>query len=247
MTKVCSKCKEEKPVEMFNKKKCGKDGLNSICKECVAEYSKQYYEQNKEQKKEYGKQNEERIKQYHAQNKEKIAEQEKQYYKQNKERLQEQKKQYREQNKERINEQKKQYYEQNKDQILECVKQYCKQYPEKIRIRNHRYRAMKRSLPATLTPQQWEKIKIHFDNKCCYCGNELPLTQDHFIALNKGGEYSHNNIIPACQSCNSSKNNKDFFIWYPKHRYYSKAREKKILDFLGYNKDKEQQLILMMG
>jgi hypothetical protein len=52
------------------------------------------------------------------------------------------------------------------------------------------------------------------------------------------------NIIPSCMKCNISKNNSDFFIWYPKQPSYSKSREKKILKYLGY-KDKIQQLSLI--
>ena len=75
-------------------------------------------------------------------------------------------------------------------------------------------------MPATLTLKQWEQIKKDFDYKCAYCGitetehynqfNER-LHQEHFYAMSKGGGLTHNNIIPACKSCNSSKGTKDFF------------------------------------
>ena len=104
-------------------------------------------------------------------------------------------------------------------------------------------RAAKKQLSNSLTTKQWNKIKEHFDNKCAYCGKELPLAQEHFIPLSDGGEYTHNNIIPACKSCNSSKKNKSFFDWYPKYKRYSKKREKNILKFLGY-KNEVQQLKL---
>jgi len=62
--KKCTKCKEEKPLEEFNKDKEKKDGRRSACKEC----SKQYYENNREkiieQRKGYNKQ-------YYENNKEK--------------------------------------------------------------------------------------------------------------------------------------------------------------------------------
>ncbi len=59
------------------------------------------------------------------------------------------------------------------------------------------------------------------------------LHQDHFIPLTKGGGYTKENIIPACRSCNASKQNADFEEWYPQYEYYSKEREQKILDYMG--------------
>ena len=35
-TKICSKCKEEKPIEDFSKRKPSKDGLQARCKTCCA-------------------------------------------------------------------------------------------------------------------------------------------------------------------------------------------------------------------
>ena len=107
-------------------------------------------------------------------------------------------------------------------------------------MRNQRRMALKRKLSSTLTLAQWENMKMHFNNKCAYCGKELPLAQEHFLALTKGGEYTVNNIIPSCKTCNSSKCNKDFFTWYPKYKYFSKKREKIILKFLNYKNEIQQ-------
>jgi 5-methylcytosine-specific restriction endonuclease McrA len=100
--------------------------------------------------------------------------------------------------------------------------------------------ARKRDLPSTLTMEQWDTIKYAFDNKCCYCGQEKPLEQEHFIPLSKGGEYAHNNIVPACRSCNARKFNTPFEIWFPKQEFYSKKREQRILKFLNYKSDTQQ-------
>lgn len=52
MTKICSKCKQEKDIELFNKKKSSKDGYDTICKECQHIYD----EARKEKRREYTKQ-----------------------------------------------------------------------------------------------------------------------------------------------------------------------------------------------
>ncbi len=123
-------------------------------------------------------------------------------------------------------------------------KQYKYENANNYRMYAQNRLAKGRNLPATLTVDQWLSIKAAFNNKCAYCGKELPLAQEHFVALSKDGEYAISNIIPACHSCNSSKNNKDFFSWYPKYKYYSKNREKIILKYLCYT-DQGQQLTII--
>lgn len=46
--KICSKCKELKPVTEFNKAKRYKDGLRYDCKDCQKEYRKKFYDKNRE-------------------------------------------------------------------------------------------------------------------------------------------------------------------------------------------------------
>lgn len=46
MSKACTKCKEEKPLQKFYKNKGGKDGLNSKCKNCRRIYAQQHRKKN---------------------------------------------------------------------------------------------------------------------------------------------------------------------------------------------------------
>lgn len=45
--KICSKCKKEKEVNNFNKRRDTKDGLNFWCKLCQRNTNKKYYKNNK--------------------------------------------------------------------------------------------------------------------------------------------------------------------------------------------------------
>jgi len=45
--KICTKCKEQKPLEAFRKQSSTKDGLKYYCKECDDKTAKRYYEKNK--------------------------------------------------------------------------------------------------------------------------------------------------------------------------------------------------------
>jgi len=270
--KKCSKCGIEKEAtnEFFAKQKIGKQGLKATCKTCdalyreenkerrneydkqyqqenkerIAEYRKQYCQENKERQKQYLQDNKEGIaerkKQYRQENKERIAEYRKQHYQDNKESFVEYNKQYRQENKERIAE----YRQENKERIAEWSKQYRQENPEKLAIHRQRREARKRQLESTLTFEQWEQIKQDFNHECAYCGKVEKLQQEHFLPLSKGGEYTHNNIVPACQSCNSNKRAKLFHEWYPKYEHYSKKREKYLLQYLGYNNNIQQLSIL---
>lgn len=48
MSKKCYTCQQTRSSDCFSKHKGRKDGLNSICKDCSRERSKQYYKDNKE-------------------------------------------------------------------------------------------------------------------------------------------------------------------------------------------------------
>jgi hypothetical protein len=118
------------------------------------------------------------------------------------------------------------------------------------KISDQKREARKKQLPRTLTKSQWEECKNHFrDDKkilhCAYCDKIIRhASLEHFIPLSHGGWLVKNNVLPICINCNSSKNDRDFFDWYPKKPFYSPQREQKILDYLGY-KDGVQQLSII--
>lgn len=217
VVKVCTKCKVEQPETNFSKDHHTADGLQYTCKYCA----KAYAEDHKEQRNKYNKQ-------YRVGH----NEESRVYYKAHKEaKLQ----------------QSKLWFENNKDATRKTHATWRKAHPEVTRVYNQSRRAKKAELDSTLTTAQWKHILNEFNNTCAYCGaGDKKLHQEHFISVTAGGEYTHDNIIPACQSCNSSKGNKDFFIWYKTSNCFDKQREKKIMRFLHYT-GSAQQLTLCSG
>lgn len=65
----------------------------------------------------------------------------------------------------------------------------------------HRYR----HLSGDLTYDEWQWILSKHGQKCSYCGTDKNLTMDHVFPLSKGGCHTASNVVPACRSCNSSK------------------------------------------
>jgi len=208
--KICSKCGIEKDISEYCKHKRLKDGINTWCKDCCNDISKNYNKNNKE----------------------KIKENRKQWRINNREVIKKRNDQWKENNKEY----KIEYRKNNIIKIKEYSKQYGKEHQHIYNFNTQSYRAKKKKLPSTFTLEQWNYVKKYFDNRCAYCGEEKPLEQDHFVALSKGGSYAKENIIPSCKSCNCSKKDKVFEEWYHKQKYYNKSREIKIYEFLKINK-----------
>lgn len=63
-TKICTKCKQEKPISEFNKNKYKKDGLQSECKECHNKLYKKYYYNNKDKFRDRSKRNRKEIRDF---------------------------------------------------------------------------------------------------------------------------------------------------------------------------------------
>jgi len=94
MTKICSKCKQTKELNQFNKDKTRKNGLRYWCKNCVKEYHYKNYRENlekyEEKSRRYYQENKERSQKKHQLHKEKDNERSRKYYQKNKEKINEQ-------------------------------------------------------------------------------------------------------------------------------------------------------------
>lgn len=70
----------------------------------------------------------------------------------------------------------------------------------------HQRNSRKLQLAATLTKEEWLQTLEKYDYSCAYCGIPTSqLNQEHWIPLSRGGEYTTENIVPACKLCNSRK------------------------------------------
>lgn len=80
-------------------------------------------------------------------------------------------------------------------------------HPEKNSSYCARRRARLYNAPINdFTAQQWRDLKEIFQYRCAYCGKKPKrLQQDHITPLSKGGSHTLSNIVPACPSCNGTK------------------------------------------
>jgi 5-methylcytosine-specific restriction endonuclease McrA len=82
---------------------------------------------------------------------------------------------------------------------------YKKRYPEKVKADKRARRALHAGAPTALTANQWMAITARYAERCYWCRERRPLTQDHLVPLSRGGTHDAFNVVPACRSCNSSK------------------------------------------
>ena len=104
-TKICTKCKRELPLDRFQKDRQKRDGLACQCKDCKAEYARQYVIDHREERRAY----------------------KKKYGEEKKHRLADERKQYRDAHKEDMRIYHKKHYEENKERILDYWYKYKKQ------------------------------------------------------------------------------------------------------------------------
>lgn len=207
MKKICSKCKENKPLEEFYKHASTKDGKRPDCKSCVAAKSKKYRAKNKQQIAK-------RKKKYQENHKEKIAEYQKSYYTDNKKELLKYHKKYQVKHTQRISKYQKNYYTDNKKELRNKQKEYFKTEKGKLaKIRStYNRRSKKRNILNTLKSIEANIIIFLQNYKCanpnCEHGrffDGLKPTTDHIVPVNDGGPLIKENIQYLCQSCNSKK------------------------------------------
>jgi len=123
--KECKKCKKEKELSKFHKNKNFVDGRKTVCKFCISEQKKEYYNKNKNKISKQSKKS-------YLKNKDKAKKRANNYYHNNKEEVSKKMKLYREENEEKIKIQKKKYYQENKEDIIKKTKSYAKNNKDKI-------------------------------------------------------------------------------------------------------------------
>jgi|Laugresu1bdmlbsd_1035121.scaffolds.fasta_scaffold08586_3 hypothetical protein len=96
-----------------------------------------------------------------------------------------------------------------------------------------------------VTASQVVKRFTEFDHACAYCGADGALHIEHFLPISVGGTHVLSNILPACHSCNYSKQAHDPETWYRAQPFFSEQRWRRILSVLGKTRSPVNQLALL--
>jgi hypothetical protein len=130
------------------------------------------------------------------------------------------------------------------DEIRARVRKWKEDNPQRRRVTHQRREARKRSLPNTLTHEQWQRAVEYFHGCCAACGrqaNDLfsthTLAMDHWIPLNSPNcpGTTALNCIPLCHGeggCNNSKHDR-----LPEEWLVHKFGKRKAIEILKRIKD----------
>lgn len=166
------------------------------------------------------------LRRYRESNADKIRERDRRYYAANAEKSRQYSREYRDANASQVRETLRRWREHNRDKIR-----------HNSRCRNALQRAARRHALYPVTRQQIDTRFALWSNRCAFCGVDAShqrnhgrdrLAVEHVLALTKGGLDEASNIIPACTSCNSSKNNSPVEAWYRRQPFFSELRWWKI-------------------
>ena len=97
------------------------------------------------------------------------------------------------------------------EKVNAWAKRWRNNNPEKASLlwKHREYR--ERNAEGSFTLEEWNAKLEEYNYRCAYCGCKLnsdTITVDHQIPLIRGGTNYIDNLVPACQSCNSKKGTK---------------------------------------
>ncbi len=231
MQKKCVQCKEIKAENQFRINKKVSSGLSARCKDCLRQYSREYYFNYKEKAHKYYEKNKVQInlsrREYYKKNREKCRETgrkwheahrdyDKKYRIKNKERDAQRKKEYQTENRDKIRARQKKYYSKNKEKIAQRVKLYRQTLNGKLKklAIDYKYRAREKNCEINDLTSTQIKVLLKKTKVCNVCNKKLfskdKKALDHIIPLSRGGSNTLSNMQVIHLSCNSSKGNRDY-------------------------------------
>lgn len=124
-------------------------------------------------------------------------------------------KRYEKKHHERILKKGRAYVAANRQKVAANEARWRKQYPEKKVIKEQRRRARIRGARGDgITTEQWARLKRDYAGLCAHCATPTKRPQlDHIDPVSRGGDHDVANAVPACSTCNQSKNNTPLVVW----------------------------------
>lgn len=230
--KYCGMCRQDLPLEAFNRHRGNRDGRATRCRSCDSVYKKAWYLKNRERQRERDRQL------YQGEYRERAIARARARYERDpakwnadqharrwrdpeaaraKERV------YRAANRERVKKWKRDDYERNghktrakhaewyaadPERFVRRVVDWQRRNPDLVRLRAGRYKARKfAAAVGEVTPDGLMGKLAYWGWACHLCGGEFgePTDWDHVKPLAKGGAHMLANLRPACDRCNSRK------------------------------------------
>lgn len=216
--KRCSRCRETKPFAAFYKDRRKRDGLQSRCKACRAEYDCAHYAANADARCN-------QVRTYYAANAKTIGAQKRAYRAANAEAIRQYLRAYQATHTEEARAHNRAYRAANADYVRQYSRAHRAANPDLYRAKHHRRRARLEGNGGIFTAQELKHMRLTQGGFCAYCQRHYPkLTIDHIIPITQGGCHEAANICLACPRCNSSKNDRTPDQWL--NRWYWDWRQR---------------------
>lgn len=210
-TKFCYGCDSSKSVKEFHRNSKRPDGLATQCKVCSGGHRRRHYLKNLEktkaqQKKWYAEHREERLEKAAARDRATVnAEARKCYAAKREERQLKRRQQWAADAEFRAKANK--YRQENREAVNANLRKRYAEDPTIRRASNNRRRYLERSAGSGVSAAEWRAILACHFHCCAYClAAGCSLEMDHVVAISRGGAHHPSNVVPACESCNTSKN-----------------------------------------
>ncbi len=207
-TKRCSRCGEEKPLQMFHKNKNARDGFQSKCKPCVSQYSKAHYSANIEKYREKNRinyaANADARRSYNRAYRIAYSEQKREsdriYRAANKEKIREQTRKYRATHVLELRQMQRAYRAVHREQKHKNDQKYRQTHRDVDRAYNHRRRARIRGNGDYISHKQISDLRALQAGICAYCQyqhNPDALEIDHIIPIAQGRSHKYAQYLPC--------------------------------------------------
>lgn len=130
------------------------------------------------------------------------------------------------------------YYRTNSKERMEYIRKWREDNPEKEALIALRRRARKRSLPHSITEEEWETTLKYFNGGCALTGETYEIHRDHVIPLSTGhGGTIVENLIPLRADLNITKNNRNIFEWFSNNKEHFELEQRKFDELVEYLAD----------
>lgn len=183
ITKICTKCKEEKTLDLFYRQKGCYDGRRPECKKCSNLRIDRCHKDKPELKKLWSKTSRER----------------------NKDREKATKKKYFEKNKEIIIQKRKLKYLERKEYHKNKSHEWYLNNKDKVMTKLRERKAKMLGAGGRFTEKDWLEVLHRYGNSCLRCGSKEKIVRDHVVPVSRGGVNTKYNIQPLCSKCNLEK------------------------------------------
>jgi len=215
LSKVCTKCGDEKSPSDFSSNKKSQDGLNCWCKACSSEYCRAWRLSNIEKKrddnKKWREENPDKVKassaKWYAANRQKSSAYAKLWYESNKEKALATRAAWRAANKDRARFTTKAWQSKNRDKVRAAVKKWQQLNPDAVKSINHNRRAREKQATGRLSPDLSMRLFALQKGLCVCCKKPLgdDYHMDHIMPLALGGSNTDDNIQLLRAKCNNQK------------------------------------------